>query len=83
MQLKSEHELYLYLGVITEGKRLWNDEISVVYILIINIISKSYNVINRDLLKPVTNIASCKQYILRNLAISILASKTAIIKEVL
>ena len=56
---------------------------SIANILATNVITKSYNIANRDLLKPVTNIASCKQYMLRKLAISILASKTAITEEVL
>ena len=60
MRLGGEHELHPYLGAVTEGRRLRNDEISVAYIFITNVIFKSYNVANRDLLKPITDIAGYK-----------------------
>jgi len=50
---------------------------------VINVITKSYNVANRDLLKPITNIAGYKQYVSQKLTISILASETAITEEIL
>jgi len=43
-----------------EGKRLRYDEISVANMPAINVVTESYDVINRDLLKPVTDIAGYK-----------------------
>jgi len=83
LRLKNKYKLYLYLKVVIKNKRFQNNEISVVYILIINIMSKSYNVVNKDLFKLIINIINYKQYMLQKLTISILITETAITKEVL
>ena len=50
--------------------------------LSIIIISNNYN-ITKVLLKPITNIISCKQYISRKAAIILLLTETAINREIL
>ena len=82
LRLGGEHELHPYLGAVTEGRRLRNDEMSVAYVPTTNVVSESCDVANRDLLKPVTDIAGCKQYVSRKLAISMLATETATTEQV-
>ena len=54
-------ELYpQFQGVVTEGRRLRYDEMSVANVSVINVVTESCNVANRDLFKPVINIAGYK-----------------------
>ena len=61
LRFRDINKLYSqFQEVIIKSKRLRYNKISIINILIINIIIKSYNIINKDLLKLITNIANCK-----------------------